>query len=227
MKPICIIPARGGSKRIPRKNIVDVHGRPLISYAIATALKSGAFSAVYVSTEDTEIEAVVRAAGATPLQRPGALADDVTGVDAVCLDALDRLETNGTLPEAFCCLYATAALLTIDDIHASGRLLESDPRAATVMGVSGYPLHPYKALIRESQYLQPLFPEMVMRNTQDYPEVWASNGTIYWARIDDYRRSRSFYSDACLAYVVPPERAIDVDTPDDLERLRAELVEIR
>lgn len=221
MNPICIIPARGGSKRIPRKNVVDVHGRPLIAHTIATAIASGAFDGIYVSTEDAEIAAVAKASGAVPVTRSGELANDVAGVDAVCLDTLHRLEAERPLPELFCCLYATAALLTADDIRASRDMLEADPDAATLMGVSGYPLHPYKALASSNGYVRPLFPDMVMRNTQDFPEVSASNGTIYWARIDAYRHSRSFYSDACLAYVVPPERAIDVDTPDDLERLRA------
>jgi len=210
-KCVAMIPARGGSKRIPRKNIIDFSGKPMIGYVIETAHKTELFDAILVSTEDEEIAEVAKKFGAEIIPRDHALAHDDVSFTDVCLDVIERR------PAArFCCLYATAILLTIDDIIQSGRLLDVDPPADVVMGVSSYPIHPYKAMREVEGFLKPEWPDENIKQSQDFPYFTASNGTIYWARTDTFLRNRTFFPEKLRGYEVPPERAVDIDTPEDL-----------
>lgn len=214
-----VIPARGGSKRLPRKNLIRFHGQPIITYPIRTALACGdLFQRVLVSTEDAEIARVAGSAGAEVFDRPAELAtDDASELDA-CLDLLDRLAAQGEPdPDAFCVIYPTAALITPEDLRRSAERL--GPGIDVVMGVSGYPIHPYKAMTPdESGYLRPLFPEEAQWRTQHYPRTWASNGTLYWLDTAAFRRQRTYYASHLIGYEVPPERAVDIDTQEDLQR---------
>ncbi len=111
MRSVAIIPARGGSKRLPRKNILSIEGRPMLTYPVSAALESGTFDDVVVSTEDEEISGIARAAGARVLERPEELAEDRAKVAQVCLHALNELEKEGAPIDKFCCVYATAIFL--------------------------------------------------------------------------------------------------------------------
>lgn len=218
--PIAIIPARGGSKRLPRKNILDVAGRPMLAWPVAAALGSGMFDQVIVSTDDPEIAAIARAAGARALDRPPELATDEATVAQVCLHALEAVVTEGSDPPAFCCLLPTAVFVTADDVRSSHALLVADPPADVVLGVSPYALHPYKALAVESGYLRAAFPNHVGAKSQAYPAFVASNGTLFWARAGTFRAWPSVYGDRLRPYVMDPLRGQDLDTDDDLARVR-------
>ena len=122
---VCLIPARGGSKRIPRKNIRPFAGRPVILHSIGAALDAGIFEAVVVSTDDEEIAQVAREGGAEVMARPADLADDFATTRDVVLHALDVIEGEGRLTEALCCLYATAPFVRADDLVAARALLAS------------------------------------------------------------------------------------------------------
>lgn len=217
---VAIIPARGGSKRLPRKNVAELGGRPVIHHPIETALASGLFQRVIVSTEDEEIGAVARAGGAEVMARPGEFATDAATVVQVCLHTLETLAQDGVRPAAFCCIYATAAFLEPDDLTAAYALLDEPPAADVVMGVSGFPIHPYKALRESDGYLVPEFPQQVGEKSQTYPHFVASNGTFYWGRPDVFTTAPTFYPERLKGHALPPERAIDLDTPEDLEWAR-------
>lgn len=218
---VAIIPARGGSKRLPRKNVLEISGKPVIAYPIMVAIESGLFRRVIVSTEDREISEIALRFGAEVQSRPIELADDVSKVDDVCADTVKRLRDAGDDVDVFCCIYATAAFLEVRDLIDSYALLNSPSKPDVVMGVSSYPIHPYKALIDQGGYLAPLWPADISKKSQQSPFVVASNGTLYWARVESFLRNATFYPERLAGYTVPHDRAIDLDTPEDLERARA------
>lgn len=217
---VAIIPARGGSKRVPRKNVVEVGGRPMLTHPIGAARESALFDTVYVSTEDAEIAAVVRDAGATVIARPAEIAQDRSTVVQVCLHALDEIEQTMGPVAVFCCIYATAIFVTADDLRDSQAQLDQEPVADVVMGVSEYGKHPVQALKQEGAYATRMWPEYDGLQSQSYPHLVASNGTLYWSRTDAFRETRSFYAKRLKVYEIPRWRAVDIDTPDDLELAR-------
>ena len=213
---LAIVPARSGSKRLPRKNILPVLGHPILSYPITEAFKSALFQEVIVSTEDEEIAQIARQASARVLERPEKLAQDRATVVQVCLHVLQVLERENPLPEYFCCIYATALFVTSEDIQQSFQLLKSEPEADFVMGVSKFNLQPVQALVEKEGFLRPMWPEYLGIQSQFQPKLVASNGTIYWARTEAFLERKSFYGRKLRGYVIPRIRAVDIDTPEDL-----------
>lgn len=192
----------------------------MLTYPIRTAAESGLFESVVVSTEDAEIAELADAAGARVLARPDDLAQDRSTVVQVCLHALDALEAEGNAVEEFCCIYATAIFLTVDDLRRSYELLHKPPMADFVMGVSEYDLHPVQALKETNGFLEPMWPEYRGLQSQFYPKLVASNGTLYWAKAGAFRQSRSFYGTRLKGYEIARSQIINIDTPDDLKRAR-------
>uniref|UniRef100_UPI002494D58A acylneuraminate cytidylyltransferase family protein n=1 Tax=Roseobacter litoralis TaxID=42443 RepID=UPI002494D58A len=188
--PIAILPARGGSKRIPRKNIADLCGRPLLSYPIKICLGSGLFSDVIVSTDDDEIAQVARDFGATADMRPDALAGDTIPAKQVCAELLRRRFDPDSLPEAFCLVYPMAAFILPEDLIESVAMLVGQD---VVLGVSHYPMHPYKALIEKDGHLQALWPEQNQQQSQTYPDAVAANGSFSWVRTASFLENPNFY----------------------------------
>lgn len=217
MRRIAIIPARGGSKRLPRKNVLPVQGRPMLSYPIKCALASRMFDRVIVSTEDEEIEKAGLDAGAEVMRRPQELAQDRSTVVQVCKHVLDELDR---LPEFFCCLYATAIFLTPEDIKNSFELFFSDPKPDVVMGVSEFNLHPVQALEENNGYLSPKWPEYLGIQSQFQPRLVASNGTLYWVQTSYFGKNPNLYCDKLKGYLLPKFQAIDIDTQEDLNFAR-------
>ena len=217
MKRVAIIPARGGSKRLPRKNILELGGIPMLGHSVKTAIASGLFEDVLVSTEDEEIQLVAKSAGATVLERDNHLATDQATVAQVCADVLKTLSAQDKKPDVFCCIYATAAFLSPEDLIKSEQKLHSESKPDVVMGVSGYPIHPYKALVEKDGKLEMVWPEDGNKKSNTFPHFVASNGTLYWARTDSFSAETDFYPENLAGYQVPPERAVDIDTPEDYE----------
>ena len=217
MNRVAIIPARGGSKRLPRKNVLPIHGRPILAYPIQAALQSEMFERVIVSTEDEEIRNAAFEAGAEILERPEELAQDRARVVDVCKHALDVLYEQNALPDFFCCIYATAIFITPDDLKNSFQLFEQEPMPDVVMGVSDFNLHPVQALEENDGFLAPKWPEYLGVQSQFHPRLVASNGTIYWARTSYFLQNPSFYCSRLKGYKIPKLRAIDLDTQEDLE----------
>lgn len=218
-KPVAIIPARGGSKRIPRKNIVDMNGLPMLAYPIKAALKSGLFSDVIVSTEDSEIAAIAAQYGARVIERPLDLASDTAMEIDVYEQVLSKLFTR---PDYFCAIYPTAILIEADDLQKSFTEISATADIDVLMSVSPYAVHPYKALINnKAGYLEMVHPAECVQRSQTYPHYVASNGTFYWFRTTGYEQHKSYYPSKMKGYVLPTSKAIDIDEPGDLALARA------
>jgi len=212
LRILSVIPARGGSKGVPRKNIKPIGDKPLIAWAIEAALRSQLLDAVVVSTDDEEIAAVARSWGAlVPFMRPPELAkDDTPGIDPV-LHTLERLpDFDGVI-----LLQPTSPLRTTEDIDACIELAENlrAPSAVSVTKSEKHPFWMYR--VGADQRLDPFVDAPVVSQRQDLPRVYALNGALYYARTDWLRRHRSFVSAETVAYVMPPERSIDLDTQLD------------
>jgi pseudaminic acid cytidylyltransferase len=220
-KPICIIPARGGSKRLPRKNIIKIGGKPVLAWTIEQAAESGLFGKIIVSTEDEEIASIAADCPAAEVwRRSNELASDRATVDQVCIDVLERLrlETNSQ-PEEFCCLYATAILRSVEDIvKCHGLLIELG--CDTAMTVTDYEQYPHQAMkMSDKGRLVVQWPELLNTPRQQLPHFVVDAGSVYWLNTKEFLRNRNFYGGTINGYMVPHARAIDIDTPDDFEML--------
>jgi len=216
MTTVALIPARGGSKRLPRKNILEVSGVPMLAHPILAARKSGLFEHIYVSTEDAEVAEIAKQYGAEVIERPLQIAEDRSTVVEVCLHAL---EINHDI-ELMCCLYATAVLLTPETIVSAHALLGSKPEADFVMGVSEYEHPPVQALKADDNgYLSYQWPEWRGIQSQFQPHLVVSNGTFYWARRHALLEEKTFYGQRVKGFVVPSEQVSDIDTQEDLTKI--------
>lgn len=214
---LAVIPARGGSKRVPGKNVRSLAGRPLIAYAIENALESGLFEAVVVSTDAPEIAEVARAHGAdVPFLRAPDLADDVTPVSAATADALARLDPQGERFASVCQLMPNCPLVVPEDVRASSRQFEASAADAQVSVVRYGWQNPWWALRRDERFLlDPLFPEALASRSQDLPELFCPTGAVWWVRADVLRRAGTFHVAQRTGWEIPWERGVDIDTEDD------------
>ena len=215
---VAIIPARGGSKRIPRKNVRAFAGVPIIGRSIRVAVQSGCFSRVIVSTDDDEVAQVAENYGAeVPFRRPPELADDHATTDAVLHHALGFMEEAGWLPTLACCLYATAPLVRPEDL-VRGREILRDKAATTAIAVTPYPFPIQRALaMGEDGRLRMVEPAMRLVRSQDLPPRWHDAGAFYWLDVARYR-GRGLYNDNMVPVELPAERVVDIDTPEDWRR---------
>ncbi len=216
MSALCVIPARGGSKRIPRKNVRPFAGRPMIAWSIETARASGLFDRVVVSTDDTEIAAVARESGAeVPFLRPAELANDIAGTDAVIGHALEWFAAQGETVEEFCCIYATAPFLCAEDLRRGLELLR-EREAATVFSVTSFPSTIFRALeIAGDGRLRMFWPENFTRRSQDLPAAYHDAAQFYWGHTRRYLLERRLFSTNSVPVVLPRHRVQDIDTPED------------
>jgi len=217
---LALIPARGGSKRLPRKNIIDFGGRPILAYTVESALETGLFDRVCVSTEDPEIADAARAAGAEILSRPDTLATDAARVVDVCLQGLDLEAEAGRTYDVLACLYATAPLRGAADIAAVTRLVQPGV-CDFAMAVTDYDQSPHQALkLGENGQLDPMWPELVNLRRSEVPPLMVDNGSTYAVTVETFREHRSFYGPGLRGHQMPRERSIDIDLPGDLDLAR-------
>ncbi len=215
MRRVALIPARGGSKRLPRKNVADFLGRPILAYTAEAALESGLFERVVVSSEDPEILDIASRCCEVDA-RPAALATDTARVLDVCLEFLDRQEAEGRSYDVLCCLYATAPMRTARDMAGVVGLLEPGV-CGFAMAVAAYPLPPQQALVSDGRGgLRAMWPELLARRSQDVPRMLCDNGSTYAVLVEDFRRGRSFYGPGLRGFEMPFVRSVDIDEPDDL-----------
>jgi len=214
-KVIAIIPARGGSKRLPRKNILPLSGVPLLSRVIRTAQDSGIFDDIIVSSEDAEILDIAQKEGVIAHSRPLELASDRSTVVETCIEALQMYPST-----VFCCIYATAALISEKTLKSSAEKFLLTESSSVLMGVSRYNYHPVQALAVDGDgNAKLLFPEYKNLQSQFYPLVRVSNGTFYWAKVDTFLREKTFYTSSLRLFDVPADESFDIDTPEDYEKL--------
>lgn len=221
MSRFALIPARGGSKRLPRKNILDVAGKPMLAYSIEIARATGLFEQIFVSTEDDEIAFVARQYGAEVIERPVEIAADRSTVVQACLHALEAHPEIDIL----CCIYATAVLLKPETIVTACELLDREPHADFVMGVSEYEHPPVQALQSDKDgYLSYMWPEWRGVQSQFHPNLVVSNGTFYWARAEALRDEKTFYGRRLRGVVVPSDQTSDIDTREDLAKIKSKFL---
>lgn len=222
MTTVALIPARGGSKRLPRKNVIELAGKPLLAYPIDAARATGLFDEIYVSTEDEEIACIAKSYGAKVIERPNMIASDRSTVAEVCLHALEAVPEI----DVFCCIYATAVLLRSATIAEAYTLLNSEPMADFVMGVSEFEHSPVQALKTDGQgYLSYMWPEWQGIQSQFQPHLVASNGTFYWARKNNFIKEKTFYGSRLRGFVVPSEQVSDIDDLNDFKKVLAKFKE--
>ncbi len=220
---LAVIPARGGSKRIPRKNIKPFMGQPIIGYSINTAIDSGCFDRIIVSTDDEEIADVAKAHGAeVPFLRPQALSDDMTGTIDVIAHAIDEICQSGQCPDEVCCIYATAPFVTPEDIQEGlQRVLQPDVDYCFPVGAFPAPIQ--RALRLDHDNAVDMFDaETRHSRSQDLEPAYHDAGQFYWGKTDAWRQQRDVFGLASRALVLPSYRVQDIDTPDDW--VRAELI---
>lgn len=212
---VAILPARGGSKRIPRKNIRHFIDKPAIGWPISAAAASGLFTRIVVTTDDIEIAKVAESLGAeAPFRRDAILADDYTGTTEVIRDAVDRL---GLAPDvAVCCIYPTALLITASDIIEGYSLLSEG--ANWVVSVGEYTTPIDRAYKMEGGKLVPRQPDMMPKRSQDLSPAFFDAGQFYWGRAKCWSDPDARVWDGAAGVVLPAERAVDIDTLDDWAR---------
>ncbi len=219
---IAIIPARIGSKRIPKKNIKNFHGKPIIAYSIQAALETNLFSKVIVSTDSQELADVAISHGAeVPFIRPAELSDDFTGTDAVILHALNWLIGHGEDVQYVCCIYATAPFVKPEYIRKGLDLLKS-AKATSAFSVTTYPYPIYRSLkIEENGRLKMIWPDYLNVRSQDLSEAYHDAGQFYWADVKKYLVERKFFSQDAVPVVLPRYLVQDIDTDEDWRRAEA------
>lgn len=217
---ICMIPARGGSKRIPRKNIKEFCGKPMIVWSIEAAQNSGVFKRIIVSTDDREIADVARAAGAeVPFLRPAELSDDHATTAAVIVHTLDFLKAETAEPAEICCLYATAPFVQADDIRKGREALAG---ADYVIPVTSFAFPIQRAVrITENARLEMLDPDQYKTRSQDLEEAYHDVGQFYWGTAVAWREGRAAFGAGAKPLILPRYRVQDIDTPEDWTRAEA------
>jgi pseudaminic acid cytidylyltransferase len=222
---ICVIPARGGSKRIPYKNIREFCGKPMIAWSIEAAIESGCFERIICSTDNEDIAAVAREYNAeTPFLRPKILSDDYSTITPVISHAINSLQTDGKNIDSVCCIYATAPFIQSKDIINSLKQMIVDG-ADYCFSVTNYP-YPIQRSIRitEENRCEMLYPEKYNSRSQDLEEMYHDAGQFYWGKSDAWLKQRNLFSKHSSPYVLPRYRVQDIDTKEDWRK--AELMHL-
>jgi pseudaminic acid cytidylyltransferase len=215
---IAIIPARGGSKRIPRKNIKEFCGKPMIAYAITAAKEAGLFEHIVVSTDDEEIAQIANALDAeTPFVRPAELANDYTATVPVVVHAIETCRTLGWQFDQVCCIYPGVPFIQIDDLKGSlGKMNNSE--ADYCFPVTEYPSAIQRALkLLNNGKTKPFYPQFELTRTQDLEPTCYDAGQFYWGKDEAWLTTPNIHSNG-LGYPVPNWRVVDIDTPEDWQR---------
>ena len=216
---LAVIPARGGSKRIPRKNIKLFCGKPMIAWSIEAALLSGCFSQVAVSTDDAEIAEIARQYGAqVPFMRPAELSDDHTGTTAVIAHAIDWFAAQGQAPAQVCCLYATAPFVSADDLR-QGLVVLTETGSDYAFSVTSYAFPIQRAIrITPVGRVEMFNAEHFNTRSQDLEEAYHDAGQFYWGRASAWLANKVIFGPHAAAVQLPRYRVQDIDTVEDWQR---------
>lgn len=216
-RPLCVIPARGGSKRIPRKNLVRLAGKPLLAYAIEAARDSRLFERICVSSEDEEILAAAREHGChDALLRSADAATDAADIKDVCLHVLDQYAERELEFTEFAVLLPTSPLRTADDIRSAYAVFKQHD-APFLFSVVQFAHPPQRALALRDGMLQPAFGAEQMRNCQLLEPLYRHDGSVVFAKTAEFLAHQTFFAPGVVPYPMPQQRSIDIDNPLDLE----------
>lgn len=215
MGNICIIPARGGSKRIPRKNIKDFLGKPIIAYSIGAALDSGLFDETMVSTDDAEIaEVALRYGAKVPCMRSEANSDDFATTADVLKEVIQHYAAVGNHYNSACCIYATAPLIQTNRLKEGYQLL-IDKGADTVFPVTAFSFPILRALKLEDQKIEMLWPENLNKRSQDLPKAYHDAGQWYWFNPATIVQSGKLFTEQTYGVELPDTEVQDIDNLSD------------
>lgn len=217
-KCIAIIPARGGSKRIPRKNIKEFYGKPLIAYSIQAAVESKLFDKIIVSTDDEEIASVAKNYGAeVPFIRPKELSDDFTGTGDVIKHALEWLKEEGETFDFVCTIYATAPLLQSKYLVEGYNALKTST-AVNAFSATSMPFPIQRAFkVNDEGRCEMFAPEHYQTRSQDLDEAYQDAGQFYWTKVDQHSDEIMFGKDS-IPIILPRHLVQDIDTLEDWKR---------
>lgn len=215
-KKLAIITARGGSKRIPRKNTKDFCGKPILCYSIEAARQAGVFDEIMVSTEDEEIARIARSAGAeVPFFRSRENAGDYASTDDVIMEVLQAYQERGQSFEAFCCLYPTAPFLSGERLRSAMSLLEETD---SVMPVVPFSYPPQRGLLIDDKgYVKRQFPEYATTRSQDLPRIYHDCGQFYACRTKAFLEAGTTDVERLTPLILTEMEVQDIDTPEDWE----------
>jgi pseudaminic acid cytidylyltransferase len=212
---LAIIPARGGSKRIPRKNLRMFCGSPIICYPIKAAIRSNCFDEVMVSTDDPEIADIAISTGASvPFRRSARTSGDDATTSEVLLEVLETYGETRVKPDLACCIYPTASFVTPNIIREGMELLLAGG-ATTVMPVTTYPYPIQRALRLKDGFVSMIQPEYLATRTQDLERTYHDTGQFYWFRVNRFLESRQLITRETLGMIISNARVQDIDNEDD------------
>lgn len=219
---IAIIPARGGSKRIPRKNIKAFHGKPMIAYSIEAAQKSGCFDRIIVSTDDQEIaDAALKYGAEVPFLRPADIADDYATTMDVMVHAIQYLAKENISPEFVCCIYATAPFILADDLRKGLGIL-NEPNVEYAFSATSFPFPIQRAIKLTEQGDVEMFSEQYAdTRSQDLVEAYHDAGQFYWGKTSAFLARKAIFAEHSKVVLLPRKRVQDIDTVEDWELAEA------
>ncbi|MDA7433306.1 acylneuraminate cytidylyltransferase family protein [Synechococcus sp. AH-601-N10] len=221
MKRIAIIPARGGSKRLPRKNILPIDGKPVICWTIEAALNSCIFDKILVSSEDDEILSIVKDYPVDACLRPSHLASDIASVSEVCFHHLDLLLKDKLNYDQLFCLYPTAPLRDASDLSEMAKIFAHHSDAQAVIAVSKYMHYPHQAFASdENMKISPYWPNLQHLRADKLPTMYAGNGSTYAILVEEFLKTLRFVpSNGVYGYPMSLMNSIDIDTKEDFQML--------
>lgn len=220
---LAIIPARGGSKRIPGKNIKLFCDKPLIAFSIEAAKHSGLFERIIVSTDSEEVADIARQYGAdVPFLRPEHLSNDVVGTRPVTNHAIEYCKEHFFEPEYCCCIYATAPFLQPEYLQKGLSLLQGDESKSFAFSVTTFPFPVQRAIKLQEGGVEAMYPNDIWKRSQDLEEAYHDAGQFYWGTTEGYLSEQQIFSAASIPVVLPRHLVQDIDTHEDW--IRAELM---
>lgn len=215
MSRLAIIPARGGSKRIPRKNIKEFCGKPILTYSIDAALKTKLFDEIMVSTDDEEIAKIAQDYGASiPFMRSNKASDDFAIIKDVLTEVLRTYREQGRIFNQICCILPTAPLIDASDIIAAHKILERE-RCVSVIPVVKYSYNIFRSLKIENGKLQMIWPDNFSKRSQDLPDAYHDAGLFYWYTKKYFTEMIPGFGESAYPYIIDEIRVQDIDTIDD------------
>ena len=217
-----MIPARGGSKRIPRKNIKAFNGKPIIAYSIEAALESNCFDQVIVSTDDNEIAEVAKTYGAkVPFIRPAELSNDYAGTIPVIKHTIEWLEDHNNTIDNVCCLYATAPFIQSQTISKAFQQLQ-ESKADYCFSVTSFAFPIQRSIrITQDDKVDMFYPENFNVRSQDLEEAYHDAGQFYWGKAQAFKDELPIFSETASPYILPRYLVQDIDTTEDWIRAEA------
>lgn len=216
MKPYAIITARGGSKRVPRKNIRDFCGKPIIAYSIEAALESSLFEEVMVSTDSEEIAAIGQSFGASvPFMRSVKTSNDYADTTDVLNEVIEMYGKSGVTFQEFCCIYPTAPFITPEKLKESYQLLQ-DENVFNVIPMVDFSFPPQRGMrLRDDGFMEPVDPEGINARSQDLPVMYHDCGQFYWMKTEKYLENDNILNNHTKPYFIPELEVQDIDNESD------------